>query len=133
MVRLGIVLFLAAALAGMAFFEQHFIQGTYEKLETKNEALIATLTYQIENEIDIDTEENITKISNMYYWWLKKERQLSMLARHFDLAQVSDAIIYAKNFIAFNNDEETMAGLLRLRYLIKTHSFNIGTSVQNVI
>jgi len=133
MIRLGIVLFLALALIGMAFFEQWFIQGTYEKLECRNEALIATIQHQIDNTIDIDTEENIKKINDMYNWWLRKERQLSMLARHFDLAQVSDSLIYAKNFIAFNNDEEAMVGLLKLRYLIKTHSFNIGTSIQNVI
>ncbi|MCL2756219.1 MAG: DUF4363 family protein [Firmicutes bacterium] len=133
MIRLTIVLVIAAALIGMAIFEQHFIQGSYAKLEEKNEALIAIIQKQIDNNEDIDTEDNIKHVTDMYNWWLKKERQLSMLARHFDLAQVSDSLIYAKNFIAFNIEEEAMVGLLKIRYLIKTHSFNIGTSIQNVI
>ena len=134
MIRLFIVIGLSMALVGVAVIEQHIIQSTYNRLEADTNAIIETIQMQDENVGDgIATEANIAKINDMYTRWLKSERQLSMLARHFDLAQVSDAMIYAMNFITFNNKEEAMAGLLRLRYLIKTHSFNIGTSIQNVI
>lgn len=133
MVRFFIVLALAGALVGMAILEQHFIQGAYGRLERDTEALIASVMADEDKEAFIATEANIALVNHMYDYWLVYEKRLSMLARHFDLAQVSDALIYAKNFIVFDNKEEAMAGLLRLRYLIKTHSFNVGTSIQNVI
>ena len=133
MVRLAIVLIIAAGLIGLASFEQIFIQGTYRNLENRIDTLTERILFMEEIGIDIDTIENIQEIESIYEWWLVRERRLSMLARHFDLAQVSVQIIYAKNFIIFNNPEEAMVGLRTIKYLIKTHSFNIGTSVQNVI
>jgi len=133
MARLIICIVLALGLIGLATTEQIVIQGTYDRLDDKATALTARVRQLSDAKLPIDTEQNIREANEMYEWWLVRERRLSMLARHFDLAQVSDAIIYAKNFIEFDNDEEAMAGLLRLRYLIKTHSFNVGTSIQNVI
>ena len=135
MIRLTIVILIAASLATLASLEQFWIQGTYDKLDRKTSELVAVVsaTPSKDEGGDIATEENIAKINQAYEWWLRKERQLSMLARHFDLSQVSTNLIYAKNFIAFNNKEEAMVGLLQVQYLIKTHSFNIGTSIQNVI
>lgn len=129
MTRLAIVLSLVTILIGLALVEQHFIQRTYSRLESDTVALHARIISQDK----IDTDENIAKVEDMYYRWLKSERRLSMLARHADMAQVSDALIYTKNFIRHDIKEEATAGLLRLEYLIKTHSFNIGTSIQNVI
>ena len=132
--RLVIVIGLVAGLITLAVLEQHFIQGAYNYLERNtNEIMASVRSLDEEVGVGIATPENIAKINYMYEWWLKQERRLSMLARHFDLAQVSDSLIYAKNFIYFNNKEEAMVGLLKLQYLIKTHSFNIGTSIQNVI
>ena len=132
-IKLGIVIAIIASLITVAALEQHFIQGTYNQLETRVDALIKTIETMDEQNLDINTPENIAEIESIYQWWLEKERSLSMLARHFDLAQVSVQIVYAKNFIIFNNAEEAMVGLRTMSYLIKTHSFNIGTSVQNVI
>ena len=132
MVRLAIVLLLAAALFTVAGLEQHFIQSSYGRLEADTTELIQRLR-ATPDETPIDTDQNKAQSDNMYEYWLRYERRLTMLARHFDLSLVSDAIIYAKNFIHFDNKEEAMAGLLRLDYLIKTHSFNMGTSIQNVI
>ena len=132
MVRLIIVLLLATALFTVAGLEQHFIQSAYGRLEGDTTVLIARLR-ETPDDTPIDTDENKELIDHMFAYWLRYERRLTMLARHFDLSLVSDAIIYAKNFIHFDNKEEAMAGLLRLEYLIKTHSFNMGTSIQNVI
>ena len=135
MARLIIVILLAAALVSVALLEQHTINRHYSRLENDVLALIARLEPVPDKDEGgrIDTAENIAMITRMYEEWLKSERKLSMLARHFDLSQVSTNLIYAKNFITFNNKEEAMVGLLQVRYLIKTHTFNIGTSIQNVI
>ena len=135
MIRLFIVILLMASLVTLASLEQYWIQGTYNRLERKTNELIMTIsaTPPKDEGGDIATAENITKINEVYAWWLRKERRLSMLARHFDLSQVSINLIYAKNFITANNKEEAMVGLLQVQYLVKTHSFNIGTSIQNVI
>lgn len=133
MVKIFIVLGIIGALIAVAITEQHFIQGAYNELERRTDALMATIQTMDDAGLDIDTAENIAKIDEMYEWWLRQERHLSMLARHFDFAQASVQIVYAKNFIKFNNAEEAMVGLRTLSYLVKTHSFNIGTSIQNVI
>ncbi|MCL2851353.1 MAG: DUF4363 family protein [Firmicutes bacterium] len=131
--RLFIVLILVGVLITAASLEQHFIQRSYARLGKETNALIETIKTQEETGISIDTQENIDKIEQIYKWWIKQERRLSMLARHFDLAQVSVQLVYAKNFIEFDNPEEALVGLRTAAYLIKTHSFNVGTSIQNVI
>jgi hypothetical protein len=131
--RLIIVVLLAAVLVGLAAVEQHFIQGAYGRLEREANELYTMIHASPDPEAKIDTPENKAKIDGMYEWWLKTERRLTMLARHFDLAQISTNLIYAKNFIHFDNKEEANVGLLQVIYLVKTHSFNVGTSIQNVI
>jgi len=131
MTKLFIVLALLAAVITAAALEQHFIQGAYKYMERETNALIELI--EPESVTKVDEPEFIERINAMYDYWIKAERRLSMLARHFDLAQLSTNIIYAKNFIEFDNKEEAMVGLLQMRYLIKTHSFNVGTSIQNVI
>jgi hypothetical protein len=120
----------------LAVVEQSFIQGTYKKLGDDLEVFSAAIYAEWEakgKDAEINTDENIAKITSMYHYWLGKERHLAMFARHFDLAQVSDALIYIKNFTEHNIPEEACAGIQRLRYLIETHSYNVGTSIQNVI
>ena len=132
MTRLIIVVFLAAAVITLASIEQVVIGRAYGRLERDVNAMVDRLNMG-DKEGKVDTPENISQINHMYDYWLQYERRLSMLARHFDLAQVSTNLIYAKNFIEFDNKEEAMVGLLQVRYLIKTHRFNVGTSIQNVI
>ena len=133
MAKLIIVILLALALIGAGIAEQLTIQTAYNRVERDVSALMETIKQQEESGTSIDTEENINKIEAVYKRWLKCERRLSMLARHFDLAQVSIQLVYAKNFIIFDNPEEALVGLRTAEYLIKTHSFNVGTSIQNVI
>jgi len=142
MPRMIITLVLLLLLVGVAIWEQDFIGKSYNKLSTDLEALVATMTAQVEDAIAsggegkdavINTPENIAHVQAMHNFWTKREKSLVMVARHFDLAQISDALIYVKNFVEFGNAEEAFAGAQRLRYLIDAHLFNLGASIQNVI
>ena len=132
MTRLVITFVLIVALLSLASLEQAFISNTYSKLKSDTIALQAAI-YGIPESEGINTPENIAKINGMYAYWLKKEHKLAMLARHTDLSFISDAIIYVKNFVFFDNKEEACVGLEKLKYLLDTHAFNVGTSIQNVI
>ena len=140
--RLVTTLVLLLMLVGAAVWEQDFISKSYKTLSNDLDALVATMTAQVEETVagggegktaKIDTPENIAHVQKMHTYWNKRERSLVMVARHFDLAQISDALIYVKNFVEFGNAEEAFAGAQRLRYLIDAHLFNLGASVQNVI
>jgi len=133
MLKLMIVLALVAVLITAASLEQHFMRAGFGRIDRETTALIETIKYQEENNISIDTTENIEKIEKIYKWWVKHERQLSMFARHFDLAQISVQLIYAKNFIEYDNPEEALIGLRTAAYLSRVHTFNVSTSIQNVI
>ena len=132
MIRLGIILTLAATLVTLAVLEQHWVQGAYRELEERTVALVASIG-ELGEDAKVDTDENKKMIDEMYDFWVRRERRLTMLARHFDLSQISLNIVYARNFIYFDNKEEAFVAILNIQYLIKTHSFNVGTSVQNVI
>ena len=129
MIRLGIIVLLAAALVTLGALEQHWVQGSYHELDQQ----LTVLYERMRTQEDVDTTENINHVDMMYEFWIERERRLTMLARHFDLSQISTNIIYVKNFVYFNNKEEAFVGILNIKYLIKTHSFNVGTSIQNVI
>jgi hypothetical protein len=142
MTRLFVTLSLLLLLVGAAVWEQNFISSSYKTLQTDLDALVATMTAQVDTAIAgggegkdavIDTPENIAHIRAMHTYWTKREKSLAMVARHFDLAQISDALIYLKNFVEFGNAEEAFAGAQRLQYLIEAHLFNLGASIQNVI
>jgi len=132
MIRVGIIIALVAILATLATLEQHWVQGSYRELERRTDALISSIGLLGEDE-RVDSYENKAMIDEMYDFWVRRERRLTMLARHFDLSQISMNIIYVKNFIYFDNKEEAFVGILNIQYLIKTHSFNVGTSIQNII
>ena len=142
MTRLIITLTLLLMLIGAAVWEQDFIHKSYNKLSTDLDTLVATMTAQVDEAVaaggegktaKIDTPANIAHVQAMHKYWISREKRLVMVARHFDLAQISDALIYVKNFVEFGNAEEAFAGAQRLRYLIDAHLFNLGASVQNVI
>lgn len=132
MTRTIIVFVLLAGLLSLAVLEQTYIGKTYATLRRDTEALYAVLNDH-EDTSPVDTDEYKNKIDAIYNFWSKKEKNLCFVAKHLDLSYVSDAIIYAKNFIYFNDRKEACAGLARLIYLIDTHKHNIGTSIQNVI
>ena len=132
MVRLLIIILLAVSLVGLASFEQLWVRHVYRNLETD----LAILRYNfslVDEEGDVDTEENKELSLAMFHYWVRQERRLAMIARHSDLSQVSDSLIYIVNFVHFNNKEEASVGMKKLQYLIDTHQFNIATSVRNVI
>lgn len=131
--RLTITLLLLLLLIAAATWEQIFITTVYDKLDKDITGLHETIEKQIKRGENIDTKANIETIEKIYEYWINKEKQLAFFARHTDLSFVSDALIYTMNFTRFNNPEETCAGIERVKYLIETHSYNVGTSIQNVI
>ena len=142
MTRLIVTLSLLLLIFGAATWEHHFIDKSYNRLSKDLDTLVATMTTKVEQakadgqepkDAKIDAPENIAKVDEMYKFWKKREKNLLMVARHFDLAQISDALIYMKNFVEFGNAEEAFAGAQRLRYLIDSHLHNFGATVQNVI
>jgi hypothetical protein len=131
MKRLLIIIFICAAILAGVIWEQIFLYRTYDELETKLDTLVAAVNSSPED--SIDTEANIALIDELYEIWLKKERILCYLVKHTETFQVSDNMIYAKNFINFNNKEEAMVALTKLQYLFSVRHYNIGTSPQNII
>ena len=129
MARLIVTVLLFGILVSTAVWENNFIGGAYKSLGREIDAFTAV----IQTQEKIDTTQNIAEINRIYNKWLKKERDLSHVIRHFDLVQVSDALIYIKNFVEFDNKEEAFAGIQRLRYLVDAHAYNFSTNVKNVI
>jgi len=132
MIRLGIIVTLAVTIITLAVLEQHWIQGSYNELDARVDAIVEMIG-DLGVDEPVDSDANKAAIDSLYEWWLKRERRLTMLARHFDLSQISINLVYVRNFIHFDNKEEAYVGILNTQYLIKTHAFNVGTSIQNVI
>jgi hypothetical protein len=131
MKRLLIIIFISIVILAGVIWEQIFIKHTYDELESKLDAVVTAVENSPEEAVD--STENIMLINDLYETWLEKERILCYLVRHTETFQVSDSIIYAKNFINFNNKEEAMVGLTKLQYLFSVRHYNIGTSPQNII
>jgi molybdopterin-guanine dinucleotide biosynthesis protein A len=131
MKRLVAIIFIVVLIATGAVWEQIFINRTYNELEAKLNALVDSVENSPEDAVD--TEQNKALANDLYEVWLEKERVLCYLVKHTETFQVSDSIIYAKNFINFNNKEEAMVALTKLQYLFQVRHYNIGTSPQNLI
>lgn len=112
-------------------WEQTYVNQTFRHLETKVNDLIVSV--EACGNDNVDTEENKNKIAEIEAYWLKHEQVLCYLVKHTETFQISDAISYAKNFIEFGNKEEVMSALHKLVYLGKVHSYNMGTSLENII
>ena len=116
---------------GAVIWEQVYVNQTFNHLEKQVNALIVSV--EACGDEDADTESNKTQIANIEKYWLKREKVLCYLVKHTETFQISDAIIYAKNFIDFGNKEEVMSALRKLSYLLKVHTYNMGTSLENII
>jgi len=116
---------------GAVIWEQVYVNQTFQNLETQINALIVSV--ESCGDETADTDENKQKIAEIEKYWLKREKALCYLVKHTETFQISDAIIYAKNFIEFGNKEEVMSALRKLTYLVKVHSYNMGTSLENII
>ncbi len=112
-------------------WEQTYVNQTFKNLETKVNALI--ISVEACGDDNADTDENKALIADIEAYWLKHEQVLCYLVKHTETFQISDAISYAKNFIEFGNKEEVMSALHKLSYLGKVHSYNMGTSLENII
>ena len=112
-------------------WEQIYVNQTFQELSQQVDALIVSV--EACSDDSVDTDENKVQIAAIEDFWLKHERVLCYLVKHTETFQISDAISYAKNFIEFGNKEEVMSALHNLVYLGKVHSYNMGTSLENII
>lgn len=112
-------------------WEQIYVNQTFQHLSEQVDTLI--ISVEACGDDSADTAENKAQIAAIEDYWLKHERVLCYLVKHTETFQISDAISYAKNFIEFGNKEEVMSALHKLVYLGKVHSYNMGTSLENII
>lgn len=120
-----------ALIAAAVIWEQIYVNQTFRHLKTEINTLITAV--EACGEDNADTEENKAQIAAIKKYWLGRERVLCFLVKHTETFQISDAIIYAQNFIEFGNTEEVMSALRKLVYLIEVHNYNLGTSWENII
>ena len=135
MTRTIAVLTLLAALVGVAITEQICIDRVYSKMRAEVTAIIAIVDstpFDSDNKGTFDTYTK-ARIDDLHAYWLEKERSLGIVIRHIDLSYISDALIYAQNFIHFDNQEEAMAGLRRLEYLLESYSGIYGLNGVNIL
>lgn len=118
-------------IVGATVWEQIFLETTYADLEKQLTSIKTAIAACPDD--GVDTDENIAAINKLYDTWVDKEQILCYLVKHVETFQVSDSIIYAKNFIEFGNKEEAMVALTKLQYLFETRHYNVGTSLQNII
>ena len=122
---------IVALITTAVIWEQIYVNQTFRHLDNEIKTLIASV--EACGDEDADTAENKAQIAAIESYWLKREKALCYLVKHTETFQISDAIIYAKNFIEFGNKEEVMSALRKLSYLVKVHSYNMGTSLENII
>ena len=127
---LATIVILLIIIAGVVW-EQVYVNQTFKLLTRQLDELLASVEVCADDAVD--TDENKARIATMEATWLKRERTLCYLVKHTETFQISDAIIYAKNFIEFGNKEETMNALTKLQYLFRVHSYNMGSSLENII
>jgi len=135
MTRLLIILGLVVALVALATVEQIYIDRTYSKMIRETNVLLANVsaTPENENKEALFSESVKNRIDALHDYWMKQERKMSIVTRHMELSYISDALIYAQNFIHFHNKEEASAGLERLRYLVTTYSKIYGINFTNIL
>jgi|GEM_PF-944845 len=137
MTRIITVLILLFALIALATAEQVSISKTYNHMEDETSAIIELVRDVPDKTNPLDTVTIAPyigdRINALYDYWVEKEHKLSMIIRYIDLSYISDALIYAKNFIEFDNKEEALAGLARLEYLLKSYHKMYGVNGFNIL
>lgn len=131
MKRWIVTLCIVALIVTAVVWEQVYVNQTFRHMETQINALITAV--EACGDDSADTDANKAQIAAIESYWLKREQALCYLVKHTETFQISDAIIYAKNFIEFGNKEEVMSALRKLSYLVKVHNYNMGTSLENII
>jgi hypothetical protein len=137
MTRIITVLVLLFALLGLAIAEQTSINRVYTKMENETAAIIELVRETPDKESPMDTIEFApyikARVNALYDYWVSHEHKMSMIIRYIDLSYISDALIYARNFIEFDNKEEALAGLTRLDYLVKSYHKMYGLNGANIL
>jgi hypothetical protein len=131
--RLFAILTLLAALIGLAIAEQVCVAKVYGHMERETEAIIRLVesTPEVDNKADFGAIEN--RVDAMHKYWQRRERYLGIVIKHIDLSYISDALIYARNFIKSGNKEETVGGFNRLEYLLKSYHNVYGLNGVNIL
>ena len=128
------ILTLLAALIGVAIAEQICIAKTYNHMKSETAEIVAIVqAYDAPKETLKFDEYLKIRADELHKYWLKRERQLGVIIRHIDLSYISDALIYAQNFIHADNKEEALAGLRRLEYLLDSYSKIYGLNGVNIL
>ena len=136
MVRAGLVLVLLFILIGLATTEQIIIRNVYGHMLTETTAIISMVNDYEDTHNPDDFEFGTAvkaRVDALYDYWIKRENRMSILIRHIDLAYVADSLIYARNFIHFDNKEEAMAGLARLEYFVRSYKTIFGVNGVNIL
>jgi len=134
MMRLIAVLVLLAALIGLAVAEQVTVDHVYGKMKTETAAVMELVKLTTEGEPKTEFgQETKDRIDDMHAYWLGKERKLGIIIKHIDLSYISDALIYARNFIHSGNKEEALGGLRRLEYLLESYHGVYGLNGVNIL
>jgi len=123
-------------LVGFAIGEQFWVKDVYGKMGNETASLIQTVeaTPDTVNKEDFKFDDYLKiKIDELHDYWIKKEKNLSIIIRYIDLSYISDALIYAQNFMHADNKEETLAGLKRLKYLVDSYSAIYGFNGINIL
>ena len=136
MLRAGLILGLLGILIGLAVAEQVVINNVYGHMKKETAAIIK----MVESHEDTHNPDNFKfgeevkeRVDGLHSYWLGRERNMSIIVRFVDLSLVSDALIYARNFIHFDNKEEAMAGLSRLEYLVQSYKHAFGLNGVNIL
>ncbi|MDR0462005.1 MAG: DUF4363 family protein [Christensenellaceae bacterium] len=134
MIRLVAVLTLFAALIGVAIAEQVCIEKTYSHMERETAAIIEIVraTPDVDNKAEFDDYLKV-RFDDLHHYWSKKERRLGIIIKHIDLSYISDALIYARNFVHTGNKEEAIGGLSRLEYLLTSYHAVYGLNGVNIL
>ena len=135
MIRLFIVLGLLAVLLSLAAWEQVYIDKTYGKMIDETSALVLAVNSTPEGPEKKTpfAPELKNRVDSLYSYWQKKERKMCIVTRHMELSYISDALIYARNFIHNDNKEEATAGLDRLKYLVEAYRQVYGINFLNIL
>jgi len=135
-IRAFLVLTLLGIIIGLATTEQVIINRVYGHMQRETTAIIKMVeshndTY---NPDDFKFNDDVrVRIDKLHRYWLSRERNMTIIIRHIDLSLVGDALIYARNFIHFDNKEESMAGLARLDYLVHSYRNVFGLNGVNIL
>jgi len=136
MIRTLAILVLLGTIVGLAVTEQVIVDNVYGKMVEETAAIIAMVesTPDTHNPDDFKFGDDIkSRIDKLHRYWIRRERHLSIIIRHIDLTYVSDSLIYARNFIHFDNKEESMSGLSRLEYFLDTYKNVFGFNGANIL